>query len=133
MMEKRAFGLSWFSGPGGGFFKPRAFVKAFLGERSRSSKKGLYQSWQSFLFCLKIGSEYLQFIIQICFPLMMKRFAKQFEDWYSSGCIEIHTNICIFTMPNRFTFVSHPFVFFLLFSHDWHYRPVISIHKHLLL
>ena len=32
MMEKRAFGLSWFSGPGGGFFKPGAFVKAFWGE-----------------------------------------------------------------------------------------------------
>ena len=49
MMEKRAFGLSWFSGPGGGFFKPGAFVKAFWGG-VEAAKRVIPELAKSFLF-----------------------------------------------------------------------------------
>lgn len=91
MMEKRAFGLSWFSGPGGGFFKPGAFVKAFWGG-IKAAKRVIPE-----LAKLSVLLENWERVFTVYNTNMLsahdETFCKTIRGLVSSGCIGIHINM----------------------------------------
>jgi hypothetical protein len=76
----------------GGFFKPRAFVKAFW--EGVGAAKRVIPELAKLSVLLENWERVFTVYNTICFPLMMKRFAKQFEDWYPQAALK-SIPICI--------------------------------------